>query len=556
MTTPQSSPAQLRNNALPDAGGTFPEEPFNDASEQMKVWDSWYTGDTERLSAHYSSDRAPMRPQQYQNGFRGRLARFFWGRPAEQATKRMHVPAPADLARTSADLLFAQPPKLVLPEGTSPKTQKRLDKLMGSPEVGATLLEAGELQSALGGVYMRLWWDKTVAPEGVQMASVAADCAVPIWRYGRLAGVTFWREIHRDRKGVYRHLERHTPGFIEHGLYFGTDGVLGTRVDLHAMPETAWVADIVDEDGVMPTGVKGLTAAYVPNVRPNRIWRNTPGLAPLGRSDFDGLEELFDALDHAYSSLMRDVDLGKARIFVDENMLANRGPGKGASFDLDQEVFTKLRGMGSAADASRIEVNQFAIRWQEHSQVCAEILNAILRGAGYSASNFADEHLTVSMTATEVESRDRLSERTRDKKINYWRAALGPLAKTMLEIDKIVFGTSVELPGEAPSVEFPIRPQQSQASLSQSLAALRAAQLISIEQGVRERNPNWSKTQIDEEVARIKDEVESQYAPAGPPPEFDPTEDPDPDDDRDDEPTRPAAAPEKDDTDGDDTAAA
>lgn len=482
----------------------------------MKLWDSWYTGDTNRLAEFYSSDRAPSRPHTYDNGFRGKLARFFWGRPAEQATKRMHVPAPADLARTSADLLFAQPPQFVLPDGAHEDAQKRMDELMGSPEVGATLLEAGEVQSALGGVYLRLWWDTDLV-DRVQLSAIPADAATPEWRYGRMVAVTFATVVHRDKKGVWRHLERHSSGQIEHGLYYGDDRVLGTRVDLSELPETEWAADLTDGSGVIHTGVKGLTAAYVPNVRPSRMWRNQPNLAPLGRSDFDGLEELFDALDHAYSSLMRDLDLGKGRIFIDENLLANRGPGKGASFDLDQEVFTKVRGMGSANSTGTIDVNQFAIRWQEHSQVIAEILNAILRGAGYSASNFSDERLTVSMTATEVESRDRLSERTRDKKINYWRAALQPLARTMLEIDHALYGHKFTLPDTDPEAHFPVRPQQSQQSLAASLAALRSSQAISVEQAVRERNPNWNKQMVDDEVARIKDEVESQYNPIAPP---------------------------------------
>lgn len=500
---------------LPDAAGKWPEAPFDDAQTAMSVWDAWYTGDRDRLFDYYSSDFAPTRPVQYANGWRGRLARFFWGRPSEQATQRIHIPAPADLARTSADLLFGQPPRFTVGDDDADKpdpAQERLDKLLGGPETGAALLEAGELQSVLGGSYLRLWWDETVSDK-VELAASAADTAIPIWRYGKLVGVTFWTVAYKDKgeKTIYRHLERHTPGKIEHGLYVGTKDTLGTRVPLQELPDTAWAADLGDGDGIIQTGVKGLTAAYAPNVRPNRAWRNMPGLAPLGRSDFDGLESLFDALDSAYSSWMRDLELGKARIFIDENMLANQGPGKGAHFDTEQEVYTKIRAVGKMADAGQITTSQPAIRWAEHSNTCAELLNAILRGAGYSASNFADDSLTVTKTATEVESQDRLSERTRDKKISYWRAALGPLAGTMVQLDKQVFGTDFDIK-DVPKVEFPTRPQMSPQALSGSLAALRSASLISIEQGVRERNPNWTKVQVEQEVERINEDVKSEYS--------------------------------------------
>lgn len=497
---------------LPDIHGQWPPPPYDDAVDAMDVWNAWYCGDRDRLFEHYSSDNAPTRPIQYESGFKGRFARFFWGRPSKQVTHRLHVPAAADLARTSADLLFSQPPRFTIGEGDSPNrkaAQDRLDKLLGSPEAAATMLEAAELQAALGGAFVRLWWDKDVTDK-IEIGSVAADCALPEWRYGRLVGASFWTVVHKDRKAVYRHLERHAKGSIEHALYFGTEDSLGSKISLEELPTTAWAADIVDDEGRIPTGVNGLTAAYVPNVRPNRLWRNIPGLSGLGRSDFDGLEPLFDALDDAYSSWMRDVDLGKARIFIDENMLANRGPGKGANFDMEQEVFTKLKPAGALKDAGQIHSEQFAIRWAEHSNTCAEILNSILRGAGYSAANFTDDSLTVTKTATEIASRDRLSERTRDKKINYWRAALTPLAATMIELDQQVFGTRYSI-DEAPEVHFPVRPQMSQAELSGSLSALRSANLISIEQGVRERNPNWPDDEIKAEVKRIEADRAAEY---------------------------------------------
>ncbi|UAK38437.1 phage portal protein [Gordonia bronchialis] len=499
MTAPQSTSA----NSLPERATKWPPAPFDKAIEAMEVWDSWYVGDQDRLFEHYSSDNAPTRPVEFGNGWRGKVAKFFVGTRSRQQSSKLHMPAPADLARTSADLLFSQPPRFTVGDddaSSKEKAQKRIDKLLGGPETAATFLEVGELQAALGGGYVRLWWDKDVSSK-VEVAAVSADAAIPTWRYGRLVAVTFWTVVHTDEKAVYRHLERHSPGKIEHGLFYGTKDTLGTRIALRELPDTAWVTDI-SEDGIIATGVEGLTAAYAPNVRPNRMWRNTPGLAPLGRSDFDGLEPLFDALDSVYSSWIRDVELGKSRIFIDENMLANRGPGRGAFFDSEQEVFTKIKGLGSMAESGQIHETQFAIRWAEHSNTCAEILNAILRGAGYSASNFSDESLTVTKTATEIESRDRLSERTRDKKIGYWKAALGPLAETMIQLDKVVFGTDFDL-SEPPEVQFPVRPQMSQQALAGSLAALQSASGISIEQIVKERNPNWPKDEVDAEVKRI-----------------------------------------------------
>ena len=69
---------------------------------------------------------------------------------------------------------------------------------------------------------------------------------------------------------------------------------------------------LVDGD-MISTGSPGLAVVYVPNQRPSS-WRNDPLGQHLGRSDLAGVESLMDALDEAYSSWMRDIRLGKARL--------------------------------------------------------------------------------------------------------------------------------------------------------------------------------------------------------------------------------------------------
>src|SRR5690606_13784072 len=136
-----------------------------------------------------------------------------------------------------------------------------------------------------------------------------ADAAVPEWRWKRLAAVTFWSILEQDGQRVVRHLERHERGRIVHQLYEGSADDLGRPIPLSEHPATEWAADVVNADSAIETGTQRLTAAYVPNVRPSRAWRGVPQLAPLGRSDFDGIEGLLDALDETYTSWMRDVRL-------------------------------------------------------------------------------------------------------------------------------------------------------------------------------------------------------------------------------------------------------
>ncbi|TDP29771.1 phage portal protein [Nocardia ignorata] len=497
---------------LPEFAGQFPPKPWDTAQEGYATHSAWWEGNPEALEEIYRHTALAPTPRasQLRGGIVGRLARFWWGRPVMQDTKRLHIPAPADVATTSADLLFGQPPSWLFNDGDATNleaAQDRLNQLLDGADVVATFLEAAEIQAALGGVFLRLWWDQD-ATDKVMIGAVAPDCAIPQWRYGELAAVTFWTIVGKDKRGTWRHLEHHEPGRIEHALFCGDDSDIGRRMPLAEMDATAWAAELVDEESSIATGVTGLTACYIPNVRPARRWRNVPTLSPLGRSDFEGVEHLFDALDEAWSSWMRDLDLAKGRLFVSNELLDDHGPGRGASFDRERDIFT-----GVPADTMDeqtrplVQAEQFEIRVEEHAKTCEKLLKQILRACGYSAADF-DDGEAVAITATEVSARKDKSNQTRNRKILYWQSAVQPLARTMLELDRIIYpGTSFELLAE-PEMKFPVRVDQDPVQLSTAIANMRAAQVMSRETAVRERHPNWSNDEVADEVQRLADEFD------------------------------------------------
>jgi hypothetical protein len=336
--------------------------------------------------------------------------------------------------------------------------------------------------------------------------AVDADAAVPEWRWRELAAVTFWQTVeHTDGSSVLRHLERHEPGRIVHTLHQGSDDELGRPIPLTEHPATAWAAELVDADGGIETGTRRLTAGYIPNIRPSREWRSIPALKPLGRSDFDGVEPLLDALDETYSSWMRDVRLAKARLLVPTGYLQPvGGPGQGAVFDDDQEIFTELNMLTGRGDGSPpITPSQFAIRVREHRETVEQITLDVLRAAGYSPSSFGEVNGATGVTATEVTDRREMSETTRDKKSRYWQAALGPLAGALLDVDRHIFGgTGIGL-NETPVVDFGDQAQPDPAELARTAQTLLAAEAASTDVRVRLVHPEWDDDQVDAEVARI-----------------------------------------------------
>src|SRR5690606_22958810 len=154
----------------------------------------------------------------------------------------LHVPVAGDIAETSADMLFSEVPQISIPEAHEEraasdaiKTQDRLWKLIDDGGIHNRLLEAAESASALGGVFIGPSWDTSVADMPI-LRVVQADSALPEFRWGMIQAVTLWRIVEDDGDSVWRHIERHEPGVILHGLYRGSTDDLGRRVPLTSHP--------------------------------------------------------------------------------------------------------------------------------------------------------------------------------------------------------------------------------------------------------------------------------------------------------------------------------
>jgi A118 family predicted phage portal protein len=503
---------------LPSGDTVWPPASLALVTERLNAWSAWYSGNPDELEyayslGHYglgydatSQARIYNHPAQYRGGVVGRLARWYWGEPVSvnQRRSKLHVPLAGDIATASADMLFAEPPTINTPDDGDTKTQERLDVLVDDG-MQAKLLEAADTSAGLGGVYLRVCWDKEIA-DRPWVTAMHADGAVPEWQWDTLTAVTFWRVIFADEKKVVRHLERHENGLILNGLYQGTRETLGKLIDLGAYPETEGLEPVID------TGLKRLAVTYVPNMKPNKLWRNIPSAAPLGRADIGGSEPLLDALDETWSSWMRDIRIGKGRVIVPETMLESLGAGKGSRFDAEREVFMGLNMLDTGS--SGLTVNQFAIRVQEHKDTVTEQISTILRSAGYSAQTFGisdGKNRMNAQTAKEVAAQERRSLITRDKKIKYWRPALQEIIETLLMVDMMYFGSGVT--PVRPDITFGETVQEDPSTVAQTAQLLRAAEAASTRTLVEMVHPDWDQEQIDEEVDLIKAETPAMSVP-------------------------------------------
>lgn len=516
---------------LPANGTPWPPRELKNILPAMHTWDAWWTGTADALQAAYSQirDLPPgIRPSQYSGGIIGTVSRWFWGTPPAmngQTKHRLHVPIAADICQASADLLFAEAPRVIADDE---QTQTRLDELVDDGML-TVFAEAAEIGAALSGSFLRVTWDTTERPEAPFLTCVHADAALPVFGWGgKLLQVTFWWVIKADGQQIWRHLEHHelSPdgvGLIQHGLYRGSTTDLGIAVPLTDLPATSNLATVVDQDGYVTTGTPGLAVAYLPNQRPQRRWRKDPLGTHLGRSDLDGIEPLMDSLDEAWTALMRDVRLGKARIFASKELLSDLGAGQGAYFDADQEIFTQ---MGTAAGSlnpnatsgaakSLIDHFQPDVRAEAHLRVIDRLISEIVSKAGYSGATFGQDNGNTATsngkTATEVTADQQRSYLTRDRKIRLIGPRIAEVLEKLLAVDQSLFGSKVTV--QRPDVQFADGVQDSILTLAQTAQALFASESASTRTRVGIIHPDWDDDAVDEEVQLIKDEAAAAVPP-------------------------------------------
>ena len=532
---------------MPNPGAEWPSPMWQLAFAQYATNDARYTGDQQALQAAYArlggqtgasrgdSDAYHYNTPASRRGgimsrFAGFLYRFFNATPAQPDEARMRFLSPAayNLANLSSDLLTAEPPvfRIVDENGKAVKSkaQDRVDKVLNGKATNRALAQAAELAAGLGAVVLTAKWDDGTNHDAPWMEFAACDAAIPEFIGGQLDAVNLFTVHFTTAPGkvvndAYVHVERHEQGAIIHALYavkvtdqrYQDNGFafaeLGRAVPLETVDALAHIPQIagsVRGDGelanaiILPTGIDQLTASWWRN-RPTKTFRKFSNLSMLGRADFEGEGEIIlDAIDEVWSSWLRDIKLAKARLIIPESMLDLQSGTPG--FDDEREIYQQLAYVPKP-DQGVITPQQFAIRATEHQLTLTRLTRELTQFAGYSMSTYGDE--ATSATATEVVDRTTLTERTRDKKNLYAVEAYDPIARALMELDRVHYRGR----GLAPDVELDISiPDLSQIDPekeARTLQYLRAAMAISTREIVDQLHPDWEQRQKDAEVDRI-----------------------------------------------------
>ena len=497
---------------FPKPGTDWPPTDYKVWYTKMVEWGAWYSGDPMELVRLYSSSLYHPNTEQ------GR----FWARTeAEERVGVVHLPAAGDIASMSANLLFSETPEFKY-EKDRPGGD-RITDFIRENGVLSLLLEGSEIAAALSGVFLKLDIDPEVTKLPI-LSVVTPLQAIPYFRRGRLWEVLFFRVVKEENDRVWRLFELRKREdeqlVIQYKLYQGGSDKVGREVDIASIDETATLGleDISYE-------IDGLGCVYVPNMRPNRLM---PG-SPLGINDYHGSITLLDSLDFAWTSWMRDIELGMAQILVDEELLEKpNAPGElltqtgrqaRARFNKLEKAFIKLNlspwKLGGESGVKPIEQVQFELRVEEHMKTCESLLWQIVTQCGYSPQTFGLGISGRAESGTALRIRERKSLLTREKKSRYWQPTLAALFSQMQQLDlksnlapkhydiqevDVVLGDSI-IPDPRENSEV-IR------NLDQAKAVSTYTKVVML-------HPDWTKEDIEAEVQRILDDQGAGLAPFG-----------------------------------------
>lgn len=504
---------------LPDArNAEWPPRSWAEDARLIEEARLWLTGDIVKLGEFYGGTGTDS----------SRWRRFVsWlsrqGETAQgEGVERLHVPLPRQIARTAASLLFSEPPSLEMPgahedvqvdaEGNpaplTPEQQAAVDAearlALIAEEDGwaAKFWQAAYVASGTGGVYLRPNVNAQLVPGRPFLEVIHHDHAVPTFQSGQLVEVIFWTIVEQAGQTVWRHLECHTPGKVEHALYEGNTRHLGDRVELAAKQATKLLAP--ESDIATRYGIEGLLPDYVPNMLPHPVTLSST----IGGADCAGIEDQLAALDQADTEWGQDIELGGRKVIVPDQFLTRSGRGEGAYLDRSQRVYSPMSFGALNEGQETITMIDFDIRAADFEATVTNRTNRTSVAAGYNAESVLWANTGESMTATEVLSRDALSGETTQAKRGFW-GAIAPMAEKVLRIDAVEFPSTAVTPMR-PRVVWPDAAEQDMRETASTLNLLNLAGAVSTSEKVRLLHPEWSPSQVDAEVDRIQAEESMQ----------------------------------------------
>lgn len=391
-----------------------------------------YSGIEQDIQYFYQKEA----PKFYRNGQQSESLNYFWAND-DSNIRKIHSGYPQLICEKMADLITGNGYRINVEGDNEVELQEELDAMLKDNKFKSMILgKSIETESWSGGVSWKLSWNPELTEYPI----------IEVWQPENYTSNIISGRVQEDIFYVY--YEKGSQKYRLSEIY-GVDKKKGAYIDyklellvfLNSRQQSEgskWVPAKLTELEQTATlkriefnGYFKRLSLYKPNKTPNSEFR----YSSLGESDFAGSYGAVDAIDEIISTWIQEFRDGKLnRYFPEELMLKNlSGDFKyPAKFGKDHILYADSP--SENVDKQKIQYHQGDIRTDKHIQSYKIWVTQFLNNAGLSPLTVGVTGLeSIDASAESQQEREKVSIRTRNKKIELWQEFLQDILKTALE---------------------------------------------------------------------------------------------------------------------------
>ena len=421
---------------------------------------------------------------------------------ADRAYK--HDPLAHKISKAFADFLYGENPEIT---ATATEDNDLLSNIVRENDLVNELHRGVEVFSSEGEVWWRIYTDPDQA-EVPLLEWHSRTVVQPLWRGRKLAAVAFIYDVERQDDKVVRYIQYHEDGRVVNALYENSrpeqnsdpapedvpawdQWVVGTPLDLQQNSYTKGLEEEWDHDQGMLAG---------------RLINNAPKTRKLGKSDYDGVEDLLLDLNEAHTIDAENFRLaGKKRAVMDKKYRDQAGNASGG-----EEILWADEDTDEMEEGKQVfKILEYSYNGSESVARKEDLERTILTRVGI-ARQFVDANSAEGFAPSGTALRVRLIPTTlaATGKAREFDDRVPRIIRLMQRVDALEegkggFGRTWKNSDGLPSVKRSSILPEDDTESAQRHQTLMTSELESVEQAILEMHPDWSVEQRLLEVKRI-----------------------------------------------------
>lgn len=474
-------------------------------TQRLEEYRIWYMGSSRLLREMYRTHKMD-----------GKL-NYFWHK-APVNYRLVHSGIPGLISKKMATILFGRGHKVELEvfndkgdvdESKTEQAQELVDNLRTIVDMDERLERAGQNESWGGHIFFK--FSHKISLSNYPILEVADIRKASVVKERGITKAIIFKYWYTVRTIEYRLDEIYTTNesgdaIIENRLYKLKPDGKEERVELTEIAETSKIKPIFTY-----TGLKGMLAFDKPNMTPSHEFMDSD----YGASDYEGSIDSFDALDEAYSELIRELRANKTLRFIPKTMVPHID---GVAMLPDEFIdnFVQTDGDEDQNTEEKINITPIPDKTEQHLIKWRTALTTAINNAGLSPFALGITGLeSISSSAESQQERNKTTLETRDKKHKIWKPFLEDVYMKMLEMNSwLQTNTTANQEGFADidldfsnmnvKVSFNDYVITSQKEQIETWGGAKSTRVASTETAIKAIHPDWSETQIMDEVNRIR----------------------------------------------------